>query len=141
MNPVIKEHFDEIEVYLLLSPAIVSYRVVRRDIGSSDGKFRLRVTLSDGGLVELFEYVTEASGHLDLRKYSFHWQDGQGNLKRRWDNAPHYPHLPNAPHHVHKEDRSVEEMMIVPDIFFVLALYHTHLSTQEQPRPPIAPPP
>jgi hypothetical protein len=22
-------------------------------------------------------------------------------LIRRWDNAPHYPHLSNAPHHIH----------------------------------------
>ncbi|MEA1899197.1 MAG: DUF6516 family protein, partial [Thermodesulfobacteriota bacterium] len=44
-------------------------------------------------------------------KYSFHWQNAQGRLRQRWDNAPHYPDLPNAPHHVHGENDSVQEVM------------------------------
>lgn len=36
-----------------------------------------------------------------LTKYSFHWQSSDGRLIARWDNAPHYPHLPGFPHHVH----------------------------------------
>ncbi|MEW5766246.1 MAG: DUF6516 family protein [bacterium] len=60
-----------------------------------------------GGNVELFEYVAELGGRMHLKKYSFHWQDAQGKLQRRWDNAPHHPNLPKAPHHIHSEDNSV----------------------------------
>ncbi|RMD91642.1 MAG: hypothetical protein D6813_07315, partial [Calditrichaeota bacterium] len=71
-------------------------------------------------IVELFEYVTESDGKIYLKKYSFHWQDANGKLKRRWDNAPHHPELPNAPHHVHNEDGSVNEVKEIPDIFYII---------------------
>ncbi len=46
-------------------------------------------------MLEFFEYVIETSGEIQLSKYRFHWQDAQGNLKKRWDNAPHHLELPN----------------------------------------------
>lgn len=53
-------------------------------------------------------------------KYSFHWQDAQGCLMKRWGNAPHHPRLDNAPHHVHVNQGQVESMPLVPDVFFVI---------------------
>jgi len=41
------------------------------------------MTLSDGGLSEFIEYVTESDGKVQLSKYSFHWQNAQGKLKQR----------------------------------------------------------
>ena len=35
------------------------------------------------------------------RKYSYHWQNEQGNLIARWDNAAHWPDVSTFPHHVH----------------------------------------
>lgn len=81
---------------------------------------RIKAVLIDGGAIELFEYVTEANWHIHLLKYSVHWQDAQGKLRRRWDNVPHYPSLPNSPHHVHCENDLVREVMDVPDIFFII---------------------
>ena len=81
---------------------------------------RVKASLIDDGNVELFEYVAEAKGIIRMVKYSFHWQDAQGKLRRRWDNAPHHPELPNAPHHVHAEDDSVQETAQVPDVFSVI---------------------
>ena len=31
------------------------------------------------------------------------------SLRKRWDNASHYPGLPNFPHHVHTEDENKVE--------------------------------
>jgi len=120
MNPIIAQHFNAIEVRLIQSPAIVSYQVVGREISPIDGKLRLKMALSDGGLAEFFEYVTEVDGYIRLSKYSFHWQYPEGKLRRRWDNAPHHPELPNSPHHVHNDDKTVYSVMIVPDIFYVI---------------------
>jgi len=120
MNPTIRKHFDMFEAKLIESPVIVSYQMLSREIAASDGKLRVKAALSDGGSIELFEYVVESDRHIRLLKYSFHWQDAQGNLRQRWDNAPHYPDLPNAPHHVHSENDSVREFMQVPDVFFVI---------------------
>jgi hypothetical protein len=41
-------------------------------------------------------------------------------IKRRWDNAPHYPNWPNAPHHVHLDDGTVEESPVNPTMTFVI---------------------
>lgn len=35
------------------------------------------------------------------RKYSFHWQDRNGNLMSRWDNSPHHEEVHTFPHHRH----------------------------------------
>ncbi|MEN8217328.1 MAG: DUF6516 family protein [Pseudomonadota bacterium] len=78
------------------------------------------MALTDDGLAEFVEYVNEVDGNIHLSKYSFHWQDAQGKLKQRWDNAPHHPELPNFPHHVHNQDRSVHGVITVPDIFYII---------------------
>ena len=77
MNPIIKEHFDIFEAKLIESPVIVSYQMLRQEIAASDGKLRIKAELSDGGSIELFEYVAESDRHIRLLKYSFHWQDAQ----------------------------------------------------------------
>ena len=120
MNPIIRQRFEAAEARLIQSPVVASYQILRREITTSDGKLRVKVALTDGGSAELFEYVTESEEHINLLKYSFHWQDAQGRLRQRWDNAPHYPNLPNAPHHVHSENDSVREVTDVPDLFFVI---------------------
>ncbi|MCF8128560.1 MAG: DUF6516 family protein, partial [Deltaproteobacteria bacterium] len=45
-------------------------------------------------------------GAITITIYRFHWQDRNGVLVKRWDNAPHHPQLETHPHHVHvgKED-------------------------------------
>jgi hypothetical protein len=121
MNPTIQQYFDACEARLLTSPAIVSYQVLRREVTLADGKLRIRLALSDGGSAELFEYVEESSGSVRLLKYSYHWQDTQGTLVRRWDNAPHHPNLPNAPHHVHREHGPAQGVSTIPDLISVVA--------------------
>ncbi|WP_069471008.1 toxin-antitoxin system TumE family protein [Candidatus Marithrix sp. Canyon 246] len=120
MNLIITQHFDAVEVRIIQSPIIVSYEVVRREISPVDGKLRIKMALTDGGLAEFVAYVSDVGGKISLLKYSFHWQNSKGKLKQRWDNAAHHPQLPNYPHHVHKEDGAVLAIMTVPDIFYFI---------------------
>lgn len=132
MNPVIRQYFDMVEVQLLHSPAVRSYLVIRHDIALLDGKLRIKAELMDGGVLECFEYVTESDGRIQLQRYSFHWQDRGGHLKQRWDNAPHYPHLPNVPHHVHDPDGLVRGVAEVPDTMTVLTTIEQTLLTNDE---------
>jgi hypothetical protein len=44
------------------------------------------------------------------RKYSFHWQDANGNCIIRWDNAPHHQDVTTFPYHKHiGKEENVEE--------------------------------
>jgi len=133
LNEHIRQYFDAIEVRLIESPAVVSYEVIRRDIAVVDGKIRIKSVLSNEGTFELFIYMVEEKHKLVLDRYSFHWQDKEGYLLIRMDNAPHFPDMPNAPHHVHKGMEvvalleapelllfldEIERMVVSPDIPF-----------------------
>ncbi|MCX6046178.1 MAG: DUF6516 family protein [Chloroflexi bacterium] len=120
MNALLNQHFTMIEMQLLQSSAVVAYEVLSREVGLIDGKLRIKAILRDNAILELFEYDNEVSGQIKILKYSFHWQNAQGSLRKRWDNAPHYPHLPNAPHHLHQEDGSVEHVTAIPTALFVI---------------------
>ena len=91
--------------------------------------YRIRIQLRDGGLLDACERLTETKKDhvMDRTKYHFHWQDAQGRLIRRWDNAPHHPEIDTFPHHVHhgpKNDcRSCSSMSLMDilqelDLFF-----------------------
>ncbi|MDM8524341.1 DUF6516 family protein [Desulfococcaceae bacterium HSG8] len=70
--------------------------------------YRLRVYLADGSLLEMMERIAEfRTGGTDTTKYSFHWQDSDGKLIRRWDNAPHFPNISTHPFHIHTDEKNV----------------------------------
>lgn len=109
MNSVIADYFDEIEARFLGSPAISKYQILRREVTPTDGIIRIKADLSDASQGEFFEYVVEANKQIEIRKYSFHWQDQNGRLLKRWDNAPHHREY-SSHHHLHLADESVTEI-------------------------------
>ncbi|MBE9508642.1 MAG: hypothetical protein IMY86_11405 [Chloroflexi bacterium] len=129
MNPEITAHFDRLERRLLESSAVSSYTLMRREVTPTDGKVRIRAQLRDGGLLELLEYVAlNIEGQVARLKYSYHWQNKNGILVRRWDAAPHHPELPCAPHHVHLPDGDVEAVAEPPTATEVLVQIEASLS-------------
>ena len=121
MNPHIEERFAIVEGMLLASPVVASYQVIRRLIGPTDGKIRLRIELTAGGLIEIFEYVVaEQNKSLHVKKYSIHWQGADGVFRKRWDDAPHFPDLENAPHHIHLVDGVVVAASGPPELAAIL---------------------
>ena len=81
---------------------------------------KIKLIFFDKSNAELFEFVTIAAEGLKLLKYSFHWQDSDGKLLCRWDNAPHHPEILNAPHHKHNSDGTITGVSKPLDIFGVL---------------------
>lgn len=86
---------------IISSRLIKSYKIQAERIGEEEGYLRVKAEITNGDVLELFEYYVLDGGKVKLDKYSFHWQDGKGELVRRWDNAPHYPAVRNFPHHIH----------------------------------------
>ena len=74
-----------------------SYSIKRyRQFGRAH-EFTAIVYFKDHSYLHIRDYI-----FLDgSRKYSFHWQDKDKSLIRRWDNAEHHKHLPTFPFHVH----------------------------------------
>jgi uncharacterized protein DUF6516 len=65
------------------------------------GFMRYRLTLINDDLLELTERVEVQAGEIVVTKYRHHWQNQEGALLKRWDNAPHYPQIASFPHHLH----------------------------------------
>ncbi len=55
-----------------------------------------RLTFIDGSTLDFSEKLLK-----DRRRYRFHYMDAKKNLIVRWDNVPHYRHLPTFPSHKH----------------------------------------
>ncbi len=80
-------------------PIIRPYDI--NDYQSGENFYFLKTTiflLNDTEL-HIREFISE-----DDRHYSYHWQNTQGNLIIRWDNAPHHKKLKTFPYHKHSPD-------------------------------------
>jgi len=64
--------------------------------------YKLKIVFSDQSILFVREYVDESD-----RNYSFHWQDKDGHLITRWDNAPHHHNIATFPHHKHDKEDNV----------------------------------
>ncbi len=80
---------------------------VNKNVGT--GFIRAQVKMADGGLLEIAEFFVLEANAIAVGNYKFHWQDPQGRLIKRWDNAPHHPEVEGFPHHLH--DGSEENVM------------------------------
>ena len=103
---MIDEYLYQLDELISISPFVRDVEIVRRSMRDTDFEkvlnYRYRILLSDGSLVEITERVLEVHGTLDVSKYRHHWQDANGVLIKRWDNAPHYPAIKTFPHHLHQ---------------------------------------
>ena len=95
------DYLAHIKALIIVDPQVVHWIVVREEAQGDVGLFRYRLTLRDGGLLEMFERFQIVEGQPRVAKYSFHWQDAAGQLRKRWDNAAHHPEVPTHPRHLH----------------------------------------
>jgi hypothetical protein len=75
---------------------IVDYRIIAFEQAGSSFRLRAQIRLIDDSQLHVRDTVIAG----EVRKYSFHWQDADGTLRVRWDNAPDWP-LETFPHHRH----------------------------------------
>lgn len=96
------DYLAEIKARIVGNARILHWGMLREEAQGDTGLYRCRLTLTDGGVVEMFEYFRiKAATEVEVTAYSFHWQDESGRLLKRWDNAPHHPEVSTFPHHLH----------------------------------------
>jgi uncharacterized protein DUF6516 len=100
-------YFDRVLLTALGSPHVKRVEQVRREHDATGriGFMRYRLTLINDDLLELTERVEVQAGEIVVTKYRHHWQNQEGILIKRWDNAPHYPQVASFPHHLHDGSR------------------------------------
>jgi Family of unknown function (DUF6516) len=101
MSTTVRDYLDEVERLFLLSPVVHSFQIREREARLHEGFIRIRAVLTNGDVLEAFEFVVVTPDAVQTRTYRLHWQQGDGRLKRRRDNAPHHRDVLTFPHHVH----------------------------------------
>jgi hypothetical protein len=100
------EYLAAVKAAIIMADPIVHWTALREEAQGDAGMFRFRLMLQDGSMLEVFEYFRLVRGAVIVGKYSYHWQDAAGRLRRRWDNAPHHRDVATQPHHVHDGDEA-----------------------------------
>ena len=85
-----------IQVIRKYSDIILSYRVLKFEQFGTLYRLRAEIEIIDGSKLHVRETVFDIS----KRKYAYHWQDKEGMLMIRWDNAPDWD-VETFPHHKH----------------------------------------
>ena len=84
-----------LEALLQASPKVASFQVIDNDAIDEDNfLLKIRCELTSGCTFQI--RLRAVAGHI---RYSY--QEFTDRPLRRWDNAPHFPHLPSFPHHYH----------------------------------------
>ena len=99
---------------------IKSYEVLDLKTGTETIYYKIKAFLVDESVLFVTEFISQ-----DNIVYSYHWQDENGVLIRRWDNAP-YHKVETFPHHVHIKDKIEPSFEI--DIASILTIIENLIS-------------
>jgi len=109
---MIDNYLEELDNLILAADEIIDIEILRKSIWETEfeklGFYRYRTFFRDGSMAEFSERLIEEKGILKTTKYRFHWQNKDGGLIKRWDNAAHHPEIETFPHHLHN---GFEEMV------------------------------
>ena len=127
----IHDYLEECILLLTVSSVVERFQVVKKREFETDGYLRVRAILVDDGLVEASMYCQHVEDAVHLAGYRFHWQDKEGILIKRWDNAKHHPELGTFPNHVHLgDDKDTKESTTI-DLRGVLEVLESEVGIQK----------
>jgi len=98
-------YLDSIKMTLATSSIVKCIDIVQERVFDMSGFIRIRVRLINDDFMELMEFFRIQNDQAETVEYRYQWMDSEKSmLRKRWDNAAHYPELPNFPHHFHVGD-------------------------------------
>ncbi len=107
---MIEQYLRELDELISASPEVIDVQITRRSVWDTElekvALYRYRLKMSDRSLLELTERLVEEKGTLSIKRYRHHWQSPDGQVIKRWDNAPHHPEIDTFPHHLHDGSES-----------------------------------
>lgn len=98
----IQAYLAAIKLKLVISPIVSEAEVMQERSLEDRGFFRARLRLTNADFVEVAEFFIMEQAQVRTVEYRYQWMDSSKQvLRKRWDNAAHYPGLPGFPHHMH----------------------------------------
>ena len=95
------EYLIYVRSLILLDDQVQHWQIIREEAQVDRGVLRYRLQLSNQDVLDIFERFVITNGQVTVIRYGYHWQRSNQEFVKRWDNAPHYPHLATYPHHLH----------------------------------------
>lgn len=105
---MIEDYFYSVLQELIISRAVSSFNVLKQETSEEEGFIRIKCTLIDDSVLKFAEYVTLYRNKIHVETYSYHWQDADGQLIKRWDNVPHHKKIKTFPRHIHLPNNKVQ---------------------------------
>ena len=102
---MIEDYFRRIETLVADASIVRFFNITYDKRSASIGFIRGSLYFLDGSLLHLREFVDVEYGS-ERYMYAYHYQRPDGVLVFRYDNTPHFPHLPTFPHHKHEGSES-----------------------------------
>ena len=87
-----------LDLLIRFKPVIKSYHISLYEQEGEILRFKAQLTFINDSKLFIKEYLFENKE----RKYAYHWQEVNGQLRARWDNSPHHRHITTFPHHKHE---------------------------------------
>ena len=78
------------------SKAVKDFKVLVLEFFEGGFYTKIKVILNNNTELYIREY-----SDVNVRNYSYHWQEPNKKLLIRWDNSAHYKHIKTYPHHIH----------------------------------------
>lgn len=88
------------------STLIASWKIIEYDQDGPNLRLKAEFVFTDESRLVVRQVVLKDFTF----KYAYHWQDKEGRLRCRWDNAPHWPEILTHPHHKHI--KSINEIIV-----------------------------
>lgn len=123
----INEYFDHAARLLDTCPVVRSRELYTQKRTATEGYLRGDVWFTNGSHLH-FRELLSVTPSFRLVSYAYQYMNAQGALIFRYDNAPHFPHLPTAPHHKHVGEGEVIAAA-PPDLETILREIETRIET------------
>ncbi len=92
------------------SSIIEDYKVKKYRLFGTSYELIVEINFKDTSVLFVRDYLFPDG----KRKYSFHWQNIEGDCIYRWDNVPHYQDIQTFPFHKHNgKNESIEESEVM----------------------------
>lgn len=101
------------------------YEVLQYDVEGLNSRLKLRISFLDDSHLYVREIVLAGQ----LRKYAYHWQNAAGQMRRRWDNAEHWPQIAAHPHHQYVGSEDIVVVSNATTLEEVLSVIHAQLES------------
>lgn len=97
----LRDYYLKIESLLKEFSLITHFSIEFEEVTAYIGYLKGKLEFINGSTLYFFEFVEIQNDTPVLAKYKYQWQSFEGELLKRWDNAPHHKELDTFPDHVH----------------------------------------